>query len=90
VTSEELDVVRIVHVRAGSASDGLAPAFVIDGRDYPDDDAVLAAVDEAWDALEGRGLVAEFETRPAAERPGWLPTWEAYRDEVLGEGGSPS
>ena len=77
MSTEELDVVRVVYLRTGA--DGTAPAFVIDGRDYTDDEAVMAAVEEAWDALEARGMVAEFETRPADERPAWLPTWHEYR-----------
>ena len=76
----ERDLVRVVHVRTGA--EGTAPAFVIDGGDYADDDAVRAAVAEAWDELDNRRLVAEFETRPAGERPEWLPTWEQYRERL--------
>ena len=76
----ERDVVRVVYVRTGG--EGAAPAFVIDGRDYDDDAGVRAAVAEAWDELDARRLVAEFETRTADDRPDWLPTWEQYRERL--------
>ena len=80
------DVVWVVYVRSGD--EGTAAAFVIDGRDY-DEQARRGVVAEAWDELEVRHIVAEFETRPAIERPDWLPTWEQYRaslGEVGGDG----
>ena len=80
---DDREVVWIVYIRTGA--EATAAAFVIDGREY-DGEALPAAVAEAWDALDTRGLVAEFETRPAQERPEWLPTWEQYRGS-LGEGG---
>ena len=86
----EREVVRVVYVRNAEA--GSAAAFAIDGRDYETDEAVRAAVIDAWDELENRGLVAEFETRPAGERPDWLPTWEQYRErlEAVGPQGGDS
>ncbi len=86
MSGEELETVRVVYVRVGD--DGLTPAFVIDGRDYASDADVRRAVEEAWDALEERRIVAEFESRSADDRPPGLPTWDEYRETLTSPGGS--
>ncbi|MEU7870731.1 hypothetical protein [Dactylosporangium sp. NPDC049140] len=76
--------------RLGEADDDLTPAFVVDGRDYPDDDAVRADVGAARAALRERRLIADFETsavRPEAPRIP-LPSWREWRARHL-EAGEP-
>ncbi len=74
-----------VHVAYVQGTDGtLRPAFVIDGRTYADERTMKRDLDEAWEALRRRRIVAEFETRPAeGEEFSWLPTWPEYRDTAL-------
>ena len=75
----ELTRMHIAHVKG---SDGtLRPAFVIDGRDYRDEAAMLRDLDDAWAELSRRQLVAEFETQPVEgqDRLTWLPTWSEYK-----------
>jgi hypothetical protein len=86
VTEWDFELHRI-HVAYIRGSDGtLRPAFVIDGRTYGDEQAMKRDLDEAWDVLRRRRLVAEFETRPAEgeEQLAWLPSWPEYRDDTLG------
>ena len=71
----ELCVVRIRD------EDGWRAAFVIDGRRYPDPNAVQTISDEAFAELNRRDIPAEFETRQvsATEKPLKLLSWEEYR-----------
>ncbi|WP_433083605.1 hypothetical protein ACQP1P_05190 [Dactylosporangium sp. CA-052675] len=74
--------------RLGEADDDLTPAFVVDGRDYPDDEAVRAAVGAARAALGDRRLIADFETsavRPETPRSP-LPSWPEWRARHLERG----
>ncbi len=80
----ELGRVHVAYVRTDHAG-GLSQAFAIDGRDYADAGEMKRDLDEAWDELTRRRLVAEFETRPVEgqSRLTWLPTWSEYRKRLL-------
>jgi hypothetical protein len=76
----------------GEAYDDVTPVFVVDGRDYADDESVRADVEAAWKALHDRRLIGEVETsavHPQAPRsplPSW-PQWRARHidgDEPIG------
>jgi hypothetical protein len=76
-----------LHTAFLEASDGTsAPAFVVDERDYPDREAARAALREAFDALQLRGVAAEFEA--VLVRPGEpavpLPSWSEYQADGSG------
>ncbi len=81
----ELQRIHVASVRAPEG--GFAQAFVIDGRDYTDAEAMKCDLDEAWDELTRRRVGAEWETRPTAgqSRLSWLPSWKEYRQR-LGDG----
>src|SRR5262249_33649284 len=62
--------------------DDLVPAFVIDSRDYPDDEAVQADLDAAGRELATLRIISDREAsrvEPSAPRS-TLPTW---RDRVV-------
>lgn len=76
----------------GEAHDDLTPVFVIDGRDYPDDEAVRADVDAARRALHDRRLIGDVASSavhvqaPRSPLPPW-PRWRARHidgDEPIG------
>lgn len=71
----------------GAAYDDLIPAFVIDGRDYPDPAAVQADLREAGDLLNANRVVAEqvAEVDPGTSRPS-LPSWPEFRDRHVVDG----
>ena len=74
-----------VHIAYLAGRDGtLRPAFLIDGRNYADAEAMQHDLDEAWTALTDRRIAAEFETRPttSTEPLPALPSWLEYRDEL--------
>ncbi len=74
--------------RLGEADDDLTPAFVVDGRDYPDDEAVRADVGAARSALRERHFIADFETSavPAQAPRSPLPSWPQWRARHLERG----
>lgn len=77
-----------VHTALLEGPDGReTAAFVIDERTYPDQETARAAVREAFDALQIRGIAAQFETvlvSPHEPAPP-LPSWAEYRLGLDGE-----
>ena len=82
----ELGRVHVVYV--GTPEGGKRQAFAIDGRDYADAGEMQRDLDDAWEELRRRRIIAEFETRPVEgqSRMTWLPTWRQYKAAALEEG----
>jgi hypothetical protein len=82
-----------LHTALLEAPDGTrTAAFAVDERAYPDPEAARAAVREAFDALQLRGVAAEFEAvRVRAGDPASpLPGWSEYRRRLDGGGARPA
>lgn len=79
--NDERGWVHIVRIKQGN---DWPAAFVIDGREYVDSEAVRAAVEHAYDEFERRRIPAEVESRPVSptEPPRKLPSWEQYRQQL--------
>ncbi|WP_432985981.1 hypothetical protein [Dactylosporangium sp. CA-233914] len=74
--------------RLGEADDDLEPAFVVDGREYADDEQARADVRAAQAALRDLRLIADFEAsavHPEAPRS-VLPSWREWRERHLERG----
>jgi hypothetical protein len=83
----ELRRLHVVYV--GTAGGGMRQAFAIDGRDYTDAEEMQRDLDDAWEEMRRRGIIAEFETRPVEgqSRLTWLPSWKQYKAAALEGGG---
>ena len=72
------DVMYTYHV--GEAHDDLAPAFVIDSRDYADPAELAADVEAASRFLTEHRIIAEREaSEPGPSRS--VPTWREWREK---------
>jgi hypothetical protein len=72
----------------GPAYDDVVPAFVIDGGDHADPQALQAELREASEVLQSNKVIAEMLTetvRPGAPRPA-LPSWPDFRDRHVAGG----
>jgi hypothetical protein len=79
----------LIHeFRIGEAYDDVVPAFVIDGRDYPDAGAAAADIREASAALHRLRLISDIETSTArADTPrSNRPTWPQWRERHIERG----
>jgi hypothetical protein len=84
----ELRRLHVVYVN--TPDDGKQQAFAIDGRDYTDADEMQRDLDDAWEELRQRRIIAEFETRSieGQARLTWLPTWKQYKATAFRAGGA--
>ena len=72
----------------GPAYDDVVPAFVIDGSDHADPQALRAELREASEVLQDNKVITEMLTetvRPGAPRPA-LPSWPEFRDRHVAGG----
>jgi len=77
------DVMYTYHV--GEAHDDLAPAFVIDSRDYADPAELAADVEAASRFLTEHRIIAEREaSEPGPSRS--VPTWREWREKYVVRG----
>jgi hypothetical protein len=78
---DEREFRTIVRIKEG---DAWHAGFVIDGRGYPDSDAVRSVRQEAFRELQRRGIRAEFETSSVGPQEPVLrlPSWEEFREEL--------
>lgn len=76
--------VSVVWVQADG--DDVRAVCVIDGRDYADERTYRAALNDAFQLLDERGVLDQIESFRATEFavPQGLPPWETYR-ATLGE-----
>jgi hypothetical protein len=80
--SEASELATLYTFLLGEAYDDLLPAFVVDGRDYRDPDAVRADVSAAREQLRHWHIIADCETSrvtPASPVPS-LPRWPEWRE----------
>lgn len=86
----DFELRRLHVVSVGGSDDGKRQAFAIDGRDYTDAEEMQRDLDDAWEELRRRRIIADFETRPVEgqSRLTWLPTWKQYKATELGDGGA--
>jgi hypothetical protein len=88
MSDDDFELRRLHVVYVGTPDGGRRQAFAIDGRDYADAADMRRDLDEAWDELSRRRIVAEFETRPVdgESRMTWLPTWQQYKAALGADG----
>jgi len=87
MSTDDFELGRLHIVYVGTPDGGKRQAFMIDGRDYTDPQEMQRDLDEAWEEMRRRRIIAEFETRPVEgeSRVTWLPTWRQYKATSLDE-----